>query len=87
MANPIIVTLAADTWVKVATAVQTGQISIISNLSAQFLTTYRVTGDPPPTEEVEGIRISNKITPIRSNFKIDVYVFAQKKIGKIRVDL
>lgn len=96
MANPDIIALTADTWVKVATSVTAGMINKLynddddtTNDPQGFLQTYRVTGQTAPTSETEGV-ICFENSPnevIDSSFAIDVYIMALKRDGSVRVDL
>ena len=88
MANPAFVTCTADTWVKVATAVQTGQLWK-ANTSPDYFQTYKITGDPAPTTRGEGMALfSNGISEsISSAVLIDVYVYAAGSAGRVRVDV
>lgn len=89
MANPVLIDITQDEWNLVASAVTTGQISIISNTAAQILTTYRAAGDPAPITQgpVEGVAMSRKSIKIMSSNPIDVYLYPQEANGKVRVDL
>ncbi len=88
MANPVFVICTVDTWVKVATAVQTGQLWK-ANTSPDYFQTYKITGDPAPTTRGEGMALfSNGISePISSAVLIDVYVYAAGSAGRVRVDV
>lgn len=87
MANPIVIPLTKETWVKVASSVFTGQISILDTSAQQILTTYRVPNDPPPTSIIDGVAMSRKSIKIISNEPIDVYLYAQIEDSVVRVDL
>jgi len=86
MANPVIIDIPIDAWLKVATNVTKGQIHIIETTS-QYLHTYRITTDPAPNGVGDGIRMSRGAIEIKSDSLIDVYIYCQEKDGKIRVDL
>ena len=88
MANPTIVNCAADTWVKVATNVTNGQIHV-KDTSPRYLSTYRVTGDPAPTDDADSVQLfaSTPYSYISSTVAIDVYVKAIGEAGKVRVDI
>ena len=87
MASPAIVTLPSDTWIKVATAVTTGQVHKLTQRPTQVLHTYRATGEAAPSDLSEGIPMSKKSIPIRSLDPIDIYLYAQGEEMKVRVDV
>lgn len=92
MAEPIFVPCLKGQWTKVATSVVTGQIWKRPQ-KATFLQTYRVTGNPPPTLQTEGVQAfpvpakDQGLEEISSSTPIDVYLFAVKFDGEVRVDL
>jgi len=91
MANPKIVSLKADTWVKVAEGVTDGVIKKLSNSPSMYLETYRMAGGNPPTGTEEGCLLFSDVwiygSFIGNDNPIDVYVRAVGSDGKIRVDL
>lgn len=87
MANPAIVVCTAATWVKVADDVQTGMISV-TKTSLNYLQTYRVAGDPAPTDNTDAVKIEGKKLPINSSEGIDIYIKAQGAVdGEVRVEV
>lgn len=86
MANPVVVQCAADTWVKVATNVNTGIIHIVSRRPNVYFQTYRDTGEVAPTTLEGAISFKTPLL-ISSSIEIDVYIHARKKNGSVRVDL
>lgn len=89
MATPVFVTCTKESWEKVATNVQTGFIHKVSHDPNMYLQTYRDTGDPAPTLRTDGVELfTESITEdIFAIAGIDVYVWADKVNGKVRVDL
>jgi len=100
MANPVIISLDEWTWVKVATAVTTGNIDRIKT-GVDYYQTYRETGEAAPTaitnnrRPEEAIEMFKKVDDnelIDSPTAIDVYVMCKNNSattgeGKIRVNL
>lgn len=89
MADPVFVDLPADTWVKVATSVISGQIRR-KDLRPTYLQTYRDTGEAAPTLKSEGVRAFDEFPnrePIESINLIDVYLYSEGIAGRVRVDL
>jgi len=89
MANPEIINLTANEWEKVATNVTTGNIKRLSNLPNKYLETYRLTGQPKPTQAAEGAELFTPENPgdISATAAIDVYVMAVGNDGKVRADV
>ena len=89
MANPDVITLTEDTWVKVATNVTTGGIWEMSSI-ARILMTQRDTGDAAPTDNSDAVHIfvgDCNYIPISSDAGKDIYLKAVNNPGKVRVDL
>jgi hypothetical protein len=86
--NPLSVSCTKDTWTKIATNVVTGTVYKQSNAPANYLQTFKLTGEAAPTDEDEAVvlfepgRIS---VPISSDSAIDVYVMAKGADGVIVV--
>lgn len=87
MANPVIVACPADTWTKVATAVQVGNVWTKDVPKGGLLQTYRITTNPAPTDLTDAMPIAQPGIPINSSFSIDVYIFAKNGAGSVRVDV
>ena len=89
MTNPAVVTVTANAWTKVATAVTKGQLWIKTRPSTAYLVTYRDTGDPAPTDLTDAVEFDHTGNmPISATAAIDVYVYNPDDVdGKIRVDL
>lgn len=85
MADPVIVACAAGAWTKIATAVTIGQVHV-KDTDAAYLHTYRMTGQPAPVAQSEGVAFTGSV-PIESVDDIDVYVWAAGAAGSVRVDL
>jgi len=90
MANPVTIDCPAGVWTRVAQNVTAGRIKMASTAPNLYLEIYRMTGDPAPTNQSEGIPafpddgVSSNIT---STNPIDVYIMAVGKDGKVRADL
>jgi hypothetical protein len=95
MADPIIISIPADVWTKVATNVKTGIIqkcdSPASFNPSNYLQTYRMTGEAAPSSSsIEGVLMfheHDEIEEISSTDFIDVYVKARGTNGELRVSL
>lgn len=85
MTNPTVVTCPANTWTKVATNVTTGVLSRYV-VTTKYSQTYRDTGDPAPSGLGDALEFFDPYV-ISSAFAIDVYVYAHKSEGKVRVEL
>jgi len=86
MANPVFVPVTANEWVIVATSVLEGFVHIIEPTDSEWYHTYRLTGDPEPTEQPE-VKMQYQTSEINSQELIDVYVYHKATDGKVRVDL
>ena len=90
MADPALIDITPkDTWIKVATAVATGQIYRKSG--GNFIQTIRDTGNPAPpnsplTDQAPILEKSDTAI-ISSSNAIDVYIMCIGEVGKIRIDL
>jgi hypothetical protein len=83
------VNLVKETWTKIATGVLTGTI-YNRKTTVGYFQTFRVTGDPAPTDLNEGVSMFLEhpdYEPIGSDSPIDVWVFCRGKDGILRVDL
>ncbi len=85
MADPNIVACPANAWTKVATNVTNGQVHVIDQ-GPEYLQTYRDTGNPDPTAQSEGVPL-DEVVWISATAGIDVWVYAIKTAGSVRVDL
>lgn len=83
MANPLNVACAANAWTKVATAVTTGHVEIVKDTTHHEVT-YRLTGGPAPTVAGEGTFVDEWVE-IAHSAAVDVYVWANKNAGEVRV--
>lgn len=86
MANPIIVACAADTWVKVATGITSGNIHIRDTKPNRYLQTYRLTTQAAPTDDADAIPFDPSVL-IATSASSDIYVKAIGAAGSVRVDL
>ena len=88
MANPALITVTANAWTKVATAVQIGQIWNKSQ-GKQLSHTYRVTAAAAPTNLSDAMPLPiDQVIPISSAELIDVYIYNHSdENGTVRVDL
>jgi len=86
MSNPLLVDCPSNTWTKVATNVTVGSIKIMSDTPNVYFHTYRETGDAAPTNVNIGKAFEDS-ADISHSQGIDVYIMAQNKDGRVRVDL
>lgn len=87
-ANPIIVSCPANTWTKVATAVKFGQVHKFKPIDAYLLHTYRLTGDPAPSDLVDAVDFGKcQSLPINAATLIDVYLYPRNDAADVRVDI
>lgn len=86
MADPVIVNCPDKTWTKVASSVTTGVIWL-KDSTPQYRQTYRVAGNPAPTDLADGKRFQGEGMLISSGSAIDVYIYPTGGEGKVRVDL
>jgi hypothetical protein len=90
MADPVIIECPAGVWTLVASNVTAGRIKMASTAPNQYLETYRMTGNPAPTDQSEGVPAfpdDGATAEILSAAPIDVYIMAVGKDGKVRADL
>ncbi|MGW8256931.1 MAG: hypothetical protein ACWGMZ_05550 [Thermoguttaceae bacterium] len=87
MANPVFVDCPANAWTLVAANITSGQLWR-ANTRPRYYQTYRMAGDPAPVDISEGstmfVEADNEI--ISSSDAIDVYIFAKRRDGRVRVD-
>ncbi len=86
MADPAVVDVPEDAWLKVATNVLTGYVHILK-YDALYQQTYRLTGVAAPTLQSEGAEMSRPGAPIEALSGIDVYIYCTSAAGKVRVDV
>jgi len=87
MANPVVVSLPKDVWTIVALAKTSGQVHIMSSKPNVYFQTYRVTGDPAPTDLSDAVAMRSLSETISAATAIDVYIQPSKHAGVVRVDL
>ena len=89
MPNPVTINLTANTWELVATDVTGGYAKKLSNNPAKYVETYRLTGQPAPTDRTEGAEmfVNTNKDKIESPVGIDCYIMAIGADGKVRMDL
>lgn len=91
MSTPIFMDLTADTWVKVATAVTTGQVHRVKTGPSKYLSTYiQPTGDPAPADDpLLGVSmfVDTESEQISFSASADVYVRSVGADGRVRVDV
>ena len=85
MADPSIVTCTANAWTKVATNVKAGVVSPFKT-NVVYSQTYRDTGNPAPTDLLDALAFDEPHM-ISASTGIDVYIYAHKKAGSVRVDV
>jgi hypothetical protein len=83
--GPTVVTITPkDTWQKIATNVQSGQVWILNGI-VEYLVTYRPTAGGAPTTQEEGVDLED-VHVIQASAGVDVYVMALRGEGKVRID-
>lgn len=89
MADPVVVAITpADTWVKVATNVINGNITIKESGPDAYYYDNRDTGGAAPTDLSTAINFDKSGTEIISNnVGIDVYVYSGGSPGTVIVDI
>jgi len=88
MANPVDIVTTPGEWTLVAENVTYGLIyPVISEIG--YFHTYRLTGEPAPVNQEEGIPINVNMVKIGSTEPIDVYIYtvSEKSNGKVKVCL
>jgi len=85
MANPLPVACTKDTWTKIATAVNYGNIVITDNSPRMYLWTYRETGGAAPTVRDDGVSFSGPEIEIDHSSSVDVYVYPTENDGEVEV--
>jgi hypothetical protein len=87
MADPVIVAITpADTWVKVAGPVTSGQIDALKSGPNAYLRTYVDAGGAAPSGKTKALRFFNNFQ-IESSVSIDVYVMAVGAVGEVLASL
>lgn len=86
MADPVTVACAADSWTKVATAVTTGFIWI-KDTKPVYQVTYRMNGNPAPTDLSTAWPMPQPGYIINDDNAIDVYVYPVGNNGSVVVAL
>ena len=86
MAHKEIIALTKDTWTKVATDVQSGQVVILNNAPGSYLHDFKATGEAAPTDDSMALSFDKSgIEEIKSSFSIDVYIKARGAAGSVLV--
>lgn len=86
MGNPTVIPIAADTWVKIATAVQIGAVEIRNSGPDQYRHDFRVTGSAAPTNQATARSFDKSGTEnIASSIPIDVYIYSSGVAGSVLV--
>lgn len=90
MADPAFVDCPDGQWTKIATNVITGIVWRIE-VGPLYLQTYRITGNPAPTLQTDGVPIFREGEPdyeqIAASEGIDVYIWCKNSAGRVRVDV
>lgn len=84
MANPVIKSIAENTWVLVAEDVYTATVEIFSGSGVTFFRNYRVAGGTAPTD-LSDAHIMSPSYQFESSALSDVYVYAKGGAGTVRV--
>lgn len=86
MADPVIVECPVDEWTLVATNVLSGTVKIVKTDPDAYYETYRMTGNPAPTDLTDGFPF-RELLDISDGLGIDVYIWPKGAAGRVRVDL
>jgi hypothetical protein len=84
MSAPAVVSLTANTWTAVATAIQICRV-VPQTVSNNYLATYRLTGAAAPTTDTDAIPVRTRQLSIKHSELIDVYVKSQGQAGSVVV--
>lgn len=89
MASPVFIDCTKDSWEPVAINVLAGTVHKISLEPNIYLQTYVMTGVAAPTGRDKGVPAFPKGNPedISASSGIDVYIWADKVDGRVRVDI
>lgn len=87
--DPVVIALAADTWVKIADGVLVGTIYRRSTRPNVYRQTVRAAGGSAPTDDTDAVLLFScgGSDDISSDAPIDVYAKAVGVAGEVRVDL
>lgn len=85
MADPAIIPIPKDTWVKVATNKLSGQFHQMLT-AREYVYTYRDTGGAAPTDQVDAIKMQSTLK-ISTSIPIDIYILCKGEDGSIRAAL
>lgn len=87
--TPAVIICTANTWVKVASAVNGGVIHKLSSAPDLYRQTYRREDDSAPSNDVDAMLLfsADLSELISSDTPIDIYVKALGRDGSVRVDL
>jgi hypothetical protein len=85
---PVIVPCAADTWVKVATAVTSAAVHKRNDRPSLYIQTFVATGGAAPTTDDDAVKAFNGCDSFifSESASSDIYIKAVKKAGEVRVD-
>jgi hypothetical protein len=88
MPNPQLTNCADGVWQLIATDQIFGYLFKMDNKPNKYLFTYRLTGQPAPTEATEGtpIFVTDEKKFVISGLGIDIYVMAVGGDGRVRYD-
>jgi len=87
MANPVNVPLPKGVWVKVATAVVTGRITIKEWQASNYWQTYRLTGEAAPTDTTTATLGFKPEILLQSQEDSDFYMMARVYSGSVVVSV
>lgn len=88
MENPVVVPCPADEWTLIGSDIRGTRLHRIGSQATNYVWTYRLIGDPAPTDPSEGKSLFDK----DDNFQLpktkglDFYVYPHKKDGSVRLD-
>jgi hypothetical protein len=88
MADPALIAVTKDQWVKVATNVTAGQLHIKDTSPDNYFWTYRMTTNPAPTLRDEGVlMLWGEPGQISFSAGVDIYVWCVGADGRVRLDV
>ncbi len=88
MADPVLKTCTADTWIEVATNVTSAIIHKISTSPNIYKQTYVDTGNPAPADDSKAVAAFNGCDSFihSTSAAADIYIKAVSANGLVRVD-
>ncbi len=87
MADPTVVTLTKNTWVKVASSVTAATIDIRLYEGQPIYQTYRMAGNAAPTDLSDATICESAQLVVSTSAAIDVYLYAFDQASSARVSI